>query len=753
MEPDNDEDDATSTSKRLSTDEVDAIIERHSSRLQSKYANAFPVIDWSDKSVQRFFAVRDGLIDHSKNLFGRTLSKALLAMHLSAHIHDGRDWRHCDYNWMLQEALDRDIITEEEFQSSFAGKFTTIKAYLWSVVPNKAVTSFLRNYACVCSQLMLRGSVFANLVATFAASHHRTDELFSVIKSKAKTRQLLLPEFFTSASDTSKLVKEAFLVFKDELPPCPDYLGVMSRSGWDNGLKFIASKYQSAIVRHVTVHLERRIRRLLETECTDPSASKEMFFQGTVDAEMTLDDRKKVDDLRKEFKLRRGEKWSAPMSLTKSVWSLHIRLMGYGSKGLTGSLVPFSSWSRSYHRCDSRVFDNLMKQSKLNVRFDDFFDPGVVTTQLRATRKRRRHAKRKSLKGKGRRKQYCRINSNVFKFKKGARISSIETDGCGLSMLISTPMEIRDCSIITKPSKKTWSQKTSEFFGSLQKDADSFCVAAVDLGRRQPAVIAFKPPKDSKKIPLFRITKADYLRRSKANIRREFYKREDNIPEARVALSAISNCKKKTANSDDVVMYARVLKAHWRAVENQFIQNDRRCLQAMANFRNKRSAIHYMANGVLQHLRRHHISRNVPLILATGDGSFGGGCVKGEQGGNVPVKEFRKHLGLLFARSRQRGHFWGNIDEFRTTKMCCKHHVVTVDHHCKRHGHRIWKTNNNVRRCAACANDKNVLGLIDRDINGATNILLVVEWLLKDGSRPEFLQRETRTIGRKRKKS
>ena len=123
-----------------------------------------------------------------------------------------------------------------------------------------------------------------------------------------------------------------------------------------------------------------------------------------------------------------------------------------------------------------------------------------------------------------------------------------------------------------------------------------------------------------------------------------------------------------------------------------------------------------------------------PLLLGSGNGSFGGSGGKGEK--SVPVKETIRCIRSSFKRWNRQGGLYDCVDEYYTTQKC---------HRCYSQTTKVYKAdgkvNLDVRHCANCAKVKNDRGLRNRDLNASKNILLVFRCLLTGVSRPSYLKR------------
>lgn len=291
------------------TVEVKEIIAQRLSELREAYRDSYRCIDWDDNYTRMHFASEAGWITASeKALFMKHISDAWLRMRLSEHIPDVEELRTYNRNLLLEQAVTYQIIPREEADRSLLCSMTTVKCYLWTLIDDRAVSSVLREYASICSQITIRGSIIANLVALELYRTDQLAELFSLVKNALSIRQLLLPEYFATHKNVgaSPLVSEIVQRYAESIPPVPNWEQCMSRSGWDNALKYIANKFQSAVSRHVRIHLIARCKKYLSAVCNDTNSAKGCFCQGTLDR-LDADDLKKVSWLRSFFGNKNGE--------------------------------------------------------------------------------------------------------------------------------------------------------------------------------------------------------------------------------------------------------------------------------------------------------------------------------------------------------------------------------------------------------------------------------------------------------------
>jgi hypothetical protein len=736
--------------RRRSSEDIEAFIAENIDALKERYGTSHRVINWEDKQVRYHFAIQAGLISESEVKMDR-VSQARLVMLLSNCI-DGDFWKTSNFNYLLVSALEKGFIGQEDFDASFTGKIQSIKCYLKTVVDDRDVICKLKEYSTVCSELMIRGAITANLMASYAVLHGRTDEMFEML-TKLKMRQNILPEFFKPEA-RSALLNDVLNECADCILPCPDWESVMSRSGWDNGLKYLAGKYTTAVQNHILVHIGRRIKKYIDVTCSNPDLCKARFFQGESDSPLTPQDQAIIRQLRVPFGALTGE-WTPPSSVTKRVFEFHIRLLTEVPEAIKASLFPISSWTRGHHRACARVFDHLMKAAHTSVSFSSIFCKDRIRIKLSDSRRRKRKAIRSRMRGRAWQQRRRTVQHSFINLKKGARITSIETDGCALSMCVSTPIEASN-SFSAPPQetkKKTKAelermrlQRTEDFRRSV--DVKSSILAGVDVGRRNFYAIAFKSPAGVASVPALQFHRAEWLKMIRDRKHKAFYKEKDALEDTRELLINIGETTKKTSDFETFKKYARVVCDSISTIRTRFLQDDDRLYVKMKSFRLRRSAMHRLCNRIFRHVDK-YVPSKTPLVLATGPATFGGGAVKGERS-SVPVKEMLRYLKDSFRRLARVGRFYQHIDEYYTTKMCSVHKSTTSDYHQKNsRGHKKKWLNVNVRHCAQCASENNVLGLIDRDGNAAQNILLILECILRGLPRPEYLCRVAKEASKK----
>jgi hypothetical protein len=718
--------------------DIDALIKKELGILKEAYGDSFPFIDWTDKQTKRYFAVEAGLLqsDDDPTKSG-CFSRSFLRMKLSEHV-DTEILKQCNHNLLIQKCEELGILQKGEAEPAYSTR--TLKCYLWTILDRRHGTLRLKlkEYAAVCSEIAIRGSIIANLVFGYAIRENRMKEMFDLIQSVDTVRYMILPEFFKRAALPS-IVTDVLSEYSQAILQVPAWEHVMSRSGWDNGLKYIAGKYLTCLRNHILVHSAKRCRTRLSKVCDDPKAAIRCFFDYTearADT-LSLDDRDYVDQLRGFFGGNLGE-LKVPDSLTWDMLQLHVLLLQNGTKA---SALPVVSWTRGHHRACERVFGHLcaaIQQPQLS--FQTVF--GDISARLRQTRRIKRKKQRSRMRGRAHAPKRKSIRYSWLRLRGGSEVGTIETDGCAVSVTLRTPIPPR----MTPPEEKLTAKEyvlrqQSAFRKEIHEMGEENVCGGIDLGRANFYSISFKHKKsgeDGVRIPNIQFTRPEWLRMIGERQRRQFLKEKYSTPEIKSFLRDVSNTRKKTV--DGFLLYARSVKEHRRTLITKFLWDDEMCLKRMYWFRKRRSAMHHLVNRIFDHVGR-RVGKQVPLALGSGNGSFGGGACKGERS-SVPLKEMMQTIRGSFARMRRSGAYSSVLDEYNTTKMCCEHHQETSKHYSKgRRGKLKKRANRNVRCCAHCVRGNNSRGFVDRDGNAGKNHLLILECILSERDRPDYLSR------------
>ncbi len=168
-----------------SKDDIQALLEQHLPDLQQLYGDTYKWINWEDAYTVRRLALEAGLLrDNEARHVGLHVSNDYLVMRLSEFQSDVNYLRRCSRQLLLDKAVHHHVLTDAEAAKQSSTDVTVLKCYLWTLVDDTVVRAALRRYAIVCSHIMVRGSIIANLVAMTAAREDRWNELPILLRGR-----------------------------------------------------------------------------------------------------------------------------------------------------------------------------------------------------------------------------------------------------------------------------------------------------------------------------------------------------------------------------------------------------------------------------------------------------------------------------------------------------------------------------------------------------------------------------------------
>jgi hypothetical protein len=474
-----------------------------------------------------------------------------------------------------------------------------------------------------------------------------------------------------------------------------------------------------SIKNHILVHLIARIKARLRALCVDDTKRVlELFVEGHV---KDLDDMAISDVvLAQAFRNRLGandeEEVCTPAKVTKDLLAWHLE---FADELQTFSPFPVASLSRTHHIICDRVCEALTGKS-----LQDVFalEPAAWKERLRPARK----AKRKR---KADRHPHKRPSGRSYNLQKQDKVSTIDTDGCGLGVHIKTRHK--------HTYNDTWEglspyQRAKAIRAAEVAKLNTLPTTSVDLGNDPGGVnlyfMAVRNPDGSH-------DKLKYTRKSwKRDIQldRRLAWNEDRSRQGRVrdALTALSESGGyRNAKLETWTRYIEVLAHHWDVLSTEYLENDERCKQRMVGFRLGQRALMRATDRVFEFAAAHG-GRNAPVRIGYGDGNVGLGA-KG-----TPTKKLYKAIIAAFKRKRKPGGVL-KVSEAFTTKRCYKcgadmaivYGVIDGD----------WKENRDFRCCTSCIDKQRKLR--NRDFNAAINILMVLKAELAGQGRPAHLKK------------
>jgi len=263
---------------------------------------------------------------------------------------------------------------------------------------------------------------------------------------------------------------------------------IATRSGLDNTKKYISSKLRTAVFNHVLVHLHRRVRASMHSrkidDDTEVEGMMEMFISGSTKRNVTIPDRQTVVGLRSIFFLSskgkaktntkekedgEEEEEEEKKEKKKDAWEkaategvpvppidtdgkpsiekvmLHLECCTL-AEGTDGDFSPFpnAALGRCYQRLDTQLAKLILGVGGLTFHLGHQASKACGKT----TRKARRVKGRQREPGKqGKRNGHFYLGTR----EKSALVSSIETDGVGVSIVVATEVPMRKFKTVHEP--------------------------------------------------------------------------------------------------------------------------------------------------------------------------------------------------------------------------------------------------------------------------------------------------------------
>jgi hypothetical protein len=492
----------------------------------------------------------------------------------------------------------------------------------------------------------------------------------------------------------------------------------------DNSKIYMAGDVSVAVRNHVKIHFLRRVKASLQVR--DRKGASDVLHGG----EVKLDDsdatavRKATERLAKcEARLdkKSGEfAFSGDnVSLDALMWHLEMCKTPSGRSFQAFPLADCTS--RRYARVDSVIFSNMFKDLKIDFR-------EALGLDARAWNSRR---KKKRCNGTKPRKRL----SLVAKLRDGEEVTSVMTDGVGVSVVVTSPHTHQASSL---GPKEVYNAKLARL-KSLFDENPGALVGGADPGRIVPLMMHVRGKQEEREAGI----RVSY---SRTRWQKEIGQDENRLWEAKrrsrpwvkAALDALSESGgKKGCELASFVSYLEAVRDNRDALWKEFLLNDERSRRKMTSFRARQRALDRVATRAAT-----SGDRSQPLIVGFGNASFK--CHgRGSSDTPVPVKGLYRALVRAFRRCGRRGGVM-KVWESCTTKMCSRCHeeldlVYEMDIAAK----QPFKPCHDFRSCSKCL-WKEEPKLRNRDYNAAVNIWTVTMALLEGEKRPEFLSPKPR---------
>ena len=598
------------------------------------------------------------------------------------------------WNDRLAFAHSNGLLTVEQLQAAQSVRTRVLKRYLWSITSDDIVRQRLRTYAIAASKLAHRLGAVLNMCAVAAGAGGAAPGAFGDIvnmlcaKTTTAMRTVMLP-------DGCKVEQPAFVTRVLEaypqlsaLMPTPEELGVLS--SWNQAKKFILDKYLVSVAMHVRTHFLKRLKRHIRSVLVGNEDAKCEVFKYIWGSKTEVDNVNREVADRVIERLKHIGAWSsadnAPDTSTsdgseKSAlnpglmqWHLELCLSD------TSTCQPFplaNLVSRGYHRVDREVFRSMFKAEGLGLHTALRLSPALWNANLKS------HHRVESKKG--------RRQSVITPLRKGEFVSSVETDGYGVSITIKTPHTERAG---TKLTKEENGARHMERLCAVYKSRDDVQLTSSDPGRvclattarttKTPAEADLPSPRmdAERRGKVARPAHGVYSRQAwkkdiKDRATKEWEATRRLRPTVKAAMDALSaSGGKRNSSLERWQAYLNAAVEHWSTLCGEFLECDDRCAMKMSLFKLRRRALDRFASSVVAPTREDKCKgKGVrPLIVLYGSATMK--CHgRGSNDTPVPVKGVYDAILRAFRRHRREGGVLKTW-EHRTTLTC--HRCGTV---------------------------------------------------------------------------
>ena len=692
---------------------------------------------WNDRL---FFAWVGGFVDYDTVLFNADLPprdfssgvsgnpNRVSAQRLDARLacegcSEAPEW----WNDRLKHANRLGVLTPDELQASLSKSTRCVKRYLWSLTEDSLVRQRLRSYSIACSKLLVRAFSILNLCAAEAMSlpegerggaiEDLSDLLHNIgaggplrnVKALFLPRDAdRLPPFVRSVAARHRDLLDAFL---------PDEADV--RLVCDNSKTYMAGDVSVAVRNHVKVHFLRRVKASL------PVRDRKGASDALHGADVALDE---ADALAVRLATERlascgvrlerasGELAFAGDHVSSEALRWHLEMCKAPSRGSFQAFPLSDCTSRRYARVDSVIYSNMFKDSAVGFREALGLDAGAWNRR----RKKRRCDGTKPNK---------RL-SLVGKLRDGETVTSVMTDGVGVSVVVSSP-HVRKASSLGP--KEAFEARLARLKGLFEGNPGAL-VGGADPGRIVPLMLHVRGARQAREEGVrVAYSRARWQKDTGQADNRLWEAKRRSRPWVKAALDALSESGgKRGCDLASFVSYLEAARDNREVLWKEFLLSDERARRKMTAFRAKQRALDRVATRAAT-----SGDRSQPLIVGYGNASFK--CHgRGSSDTPVPIKGMYTALVRAFRRCGRRGGVI-KVWEAYTTKMCSRCHeeldlVYEMDIAAK----QPFKPCHDFRSCSNCL-WKEEPKLRNRDYNAAVNIWTVTVALLGGEERPSFL--------------
>ena len=707
---------------------------------------------------------------------------------------------------LLGHAIHHNLVNEHEVVETTPREETVLPCYLYTHITEEVKRQKIEAYVQASSQLYRRGSILVNLAAmdAYGTRLPGSNDLsvpvwrprFSLAEAEGEeqatfTRWVMdamadpkigsfkhafIPERWPSSIQERDTIIEATLqIHAESIPVLPDWLAVMSVSGWDNAINSMTTKYCTNAWLHVSSTLAKSAQDYFAIVRHPGSPSRKVMSKAIHsrlrpwvmhddDWAMLLDIRGALGVPREDFLAETPE----VVPVRADALRLHAFVTRNGSR--SRSYFPVASRGRKFAYIDAKVACFLIPPKKkvqaiegTTLSVGEML--GLTTTSFQRQRKalrtqlRREYRKKKRRETNGQRKErFAKLEKRwsrrgCGRMQPGARIDSVETDGVGLRLCMKTIIDISRFTVpvplaaglycSTKPKKKSRrGRKSEETLPPCTFEKEIPLIVAVDTGRAKPFVAAISTnPVKKPKAHVF--TRSRYYYEMHYHQKQKWeHERMASRPDIQGILVSLS--ESGGIHNCDVTKwedYLEVESTHYAVLRDEYIGDKERALWRMRMFRWKRASLDKAVSGLIK-AATDGIDTKRPLVLAVGKATF---APTGPGELAVPTSAlsiaFRRGLNKHSA-STGRNVLAMAPNEHRTTKCCCACGEETTPGMVNRMdwntGEKRRESSRRLRSCTSCEMQGK---LRDRDIQASRNILWIAICEYYGLERPEYLQK------------
>jgi hypothetical protein len=675
---------------------------------------------------------------------------------------------------LIKQAVQRNLLTDEELNNSLPTTSSVIKCYLRSVVTDTEALDRLETYVKMASLLYIRGTYIANLMAVDAfgdvegckevprydgsLNRESSDVLFDFVENNTY-KHVFLPERWPNAdTDVDVQIKNVVnnhAATLNSLFP-NEWKNFMSVSGWDNAINRMYTKYHANVEVHVKCHLLQNVPKYFEKvqkAGVQPDADKEtqklysgllkwLFSHPLRPLIVHNDDYALVTELRESFGVEIDNYAPTSCEYNKNTFHMFMYFVKAGVAGKT--YLPVAKLGRKYAYVDGKISKYLVPSLYKRAAGKNATQPslsqvfGLTSEAYRTRRKllrqqlRRKYSRAGDERSKRLKRKWRQIGWSNMPQK--AMVFSFETDGVGMSICIQTP-NFSKLEETNEPKKKLTKQEYADACCVARKAAidavpKTSMFVGIDLGRAKAftAAVAENPLKPPTTVLL---TRNAYYNAMKHTKRMKFERNRMAQTAVATASAALSEAPKA-----NFAAYVATVATHANTLKSEYIEDKTRALWSMRLYRLKKQALDRSVQKIFDR------GKGKPLCIGIGDAKISS---TGRNERSMPTCQIMKTF--MKAKRRYKGEvYFRNINEFRTTMCCCACGSVTnAPRVAARNADVATRPSRRLRLCTVC--NETVGRMRDRDVQAARNMLWLTQHEVLGGDcRPWYLCRPRRSI-------